>query len=326
MSRTRLTSATSQPAPGALRLGISACLLGQNVRYDGGHKRDSFLVDTLGRFVTWVPVCPEAECGLGIPREAMRLVGDPAAPRLVTIHTALDHTERMLAWARRRVHELEGEDLAGFVFKSRSPSSGMERVKVYDERGNPTRLGVGLFAREFMRHFPLLPVEDEGRLQDPLLRENFIERVFTLARYRALPRTRRALVDFHADHKMVLMAHSVDGMRELGRIVATPDSCSPRELFARYEEALLKTLALLPTPKKHANCLQHMMGHLKTRLTADEKQELLGVIMSYKDEVLPLVVPVTLLQHYARKYDVAYLRRQAYLCPHPLELKLRNHA
>jgi len=325
MSRIRSTPMTT-PVPAVLRLGISACLLGQNVRYDGGHKRDSFLVDTLGRFVTWVPVCPEAECGLGIPREAMRLVGNPAAPRLVTIQTRIDHTERMLAWARRRVRELEGENLAGFVFKSRSPSSGMERVKVYDERGNPTRLGVGLFAREFMRHFPLLPVEDEGRLQDPLLRENFIERVFTLARYRSLPRTRRALVDFQADHKMLIMAHSVDGMRELGRIVAAADACSPRELFARYEEVLLNTLALLPTPKKHANCLQHMMGHLKKLLTAEEKQELLHVIMSYKDEMLPLVVPVTLLQHYAHKYDVAYLRRQVYLHPHPLELKLRNHA
>lgn len=316
-------------AQARLRLGISACLLGRQVRYDGGHQRDPFLVDTLGRYVQWVPVCPEVECGLGVPREAMRLVGHPAAPRLVTIHTGLDHTRRMLAWARRRVRQLQAEDLSGFVFKSRSPSSGLERVKVYDDRGLPAGLGPGLFAREFLRHFPLLPAEDEDRLHDPLLRQNFIERVFTLRRYRDTIRSRRsrgALVDFHADHKMLLMAHSVDAMRQLGRLVAQADRLAPKDLFARYEELLLKTLALLPTPKKHANCLQHMMGHLKKLLSADEKQELLDVIMDYKAQLLPLVVPVTLLQHYARKYHLAYLRRQTYLSPHPLELKLRNHA
>ena len=317
---------SAAPATPALRLGISACLLGRNVRYDGGHRRDTFLVDTLGRYVTWVPVCPEVECGLPVPREAMRLVGHLDQPHLITVRTGLDHTQRMLDWARRRIGELQTENLSGFVFKARSPSSGMERVKVYDDHGNPTRLGVGLFARQFLDHFPLLPAEEEGRLQDPLLRENFIERVFTLQRYRDSVRSRHSLVEFHADHKMLLMAHSVDSMRSLGRLVALADRLAPKDLFAQYEALLLKTLALLPTPKKHANCLQHMMGHLKKLLSADEKQELLDVIRDYKDELLPLVVPATLLQHYARKYQVAYLQRQTYLSPHPLELKLRNHA
>jgi len=166
------------------RVGVSACLLGEQVRYDGGHKRDRFLTDTFGPFVEWVPVCPEVECGLTVPRAAMHLAGDTASPRLVTICTGQDHTRRMLTWAAGRVRQLEAEDLCGFVFKSRSPSCGMERVKVHDARGSARKVGTGLFARAFMDHFPLLPVEDEGRLQDPELRGNFIERIFCLKRCR----------------------------------------------------------------------------------------------------------------------------------------------
>jgi uncharacterized protein YbbK (DUF523 family) len=161
-----------------ITLGISACLLGENVRYDGGHKHDRFLTDTLGKYVTYRPVCPEMECGLGVPRESMRLVGDPESPRLVTVRSRQDHTERMVRWARQRVTELEKEKLCGFIFKSDSPSSGMERVKVYKDGGMPQKNGIGVFARIFMEHFPLMPVEEEGRLHDPLIRENFIERIF----------------------------------------------------------------------------------------------------------------------------------------------------
>ena len=168
-----------------IRLGVSACLLGEEIRYDGQHKLDRFIRDTLGQYVEFVPVCPEVECGLGIPREAMRLVGDPQAPRLVTVRTGIDHTERMLAWARKRVKELESENLCGYVFKSTSPSCGMARVKVYDRNGVPKNTGVGPFARAFMDHFPLLPVEEEGRLHDPKLRETFVESVTTLMRRRA---------------------------------------------------------------------------------------------------------------------------------------------
>ena len=168
---------------GKMRLGISRCLLGDNVRYDGGNALDRYLRDTLGLYVEYVPVCPEAECGLGIPREAMRLTGDPKRPRLVTRRTGIDHTDRMESWARGRVAELAKENLCGFVFKSDSPSSGMERVKVYDNQGAPKKIGVGIFARIFMERFPLLPVEEEGRLHDPVLRESFIERIFTCKRY-----------------------------------------------------------------------------------------------------------------------------------------------
>ncbi|MEW5910484.1 MAG: DUF523 domain-containing protein, partial [Thermodesulfobacteriota bacterium] len=181
----------------SIKIGISTCLLGENVRYDGGHKLDRFLTDTLGQYVSYVPVCPETECGLGIPREAMRLVGDPGSPRLVTIRSRIDHTDQMIEWGKQKMEDLEKENLCGFIFKSNSPSSGMERVKVYDEKGMPAKSGVGIFSRIFMERFPLIPVEDEGRLHDPALRENFIERIFTLKRWRDVlvsGKSRKAIV------------------------------------------------------------------------------------------------------------------------------------
>ncbi|HPD17096.1 MAG TPA: DUF523 and DUF1722 domain-containing protein [Planctomycetota bacterium] len=311
-----------------IRLGVSACLLGENVRFDGGHKLDRFLTDTLGQFVEYVPVCPEVECGFPVPREAMRLVGDPSAPRLVTTRTNVDHTERMAAWARTRVAELEREGLCGFVFKSNSPSSGMERVRVYDANGVPSKTGVGLFARVFMEHFPLLPVEDEGRLHDMKLRENFIERVFTLKRWRdtlATGRTRGNLVAFHTRHKLLLLAHSPKHYREMGRLVAHAKESPPDELFPRYEALLTEAMRLKTTPAKHANVLQHLMGYFKEQLSADEKRELLEAIGNYRQGHVPLIVPVTLINHYVRKYGQPYLREQWYLNPHPIELQLRNH-
>ncbi len=311
-----------------IRLGISSCLLGEPVRYDGQHKLDRYLRDTLGGYVEWVPVCPEVECGLPVPREAMRLVGDPEAPRLVTNRTGVDHTERMLSWAARRVRELEAEDLCGFVFKSGSPSSGMERVKVYGDKGMPEKVGVGMFARAFMDHFPLLAVEEEGRLHDPRLRENFIERIFTYRRWRetvAAGRTRGHLVEFHTRNKLLILSHSPEHYRELGRLVASGKDRSPEELYERYQELLAEALGRKTTARKNANVLQHAMGYFKKELSADEKQELLEVIERYRTELVPLVVPVTLLNHYVRKYGEPYLGMQTYLNPHPVELQLRNH-
>ena len=311
------------------RVGISSCLLGEMVRYSGGHSRDRFLTDTFGEFVDWVPVCPEVECGLPVPREAMRLVGDPKAPRLVTVNTRVDHTDCMLRWAKRRVRELEREDLLGFVFKSRSPSSGMERVKIYDERGTPRGTGPGLFARAFMGRFPLLPVEDEGRLHDPILRENFIERIFCLRRYRDAMtprRTRGTLVGYHAAHKLQVMAHSPALLREMGRLVARAKELSAEELFGSYEGLLLRAMKLLATPGKNANVLQHAIGYFKKKLSSDERAEALEVIERFRRGLIPLIVPVTLLRHYIRRYGQAYLSEQTYFDPHPIELKLRNHA
>lgn len=312
-----------------LRLGVSRCLLGDQVRYDGQHKQDHFITGTLGKFVVFVPVCPEVECGLPVPREAMRLVGDPKAPRLMTQRTGIDLTEQMLTWTRQRLAELEEEDLCGFIFKTKSPSSGMERVKVYNERGGLAGRGSGLFAAAFMTRFPLLPVEDEGRLHDPVLRANFIERIFALQRYRETTRAQpgpAGLMRFHQEHKFLIMSHNQQKMRELGRLLADARRDEAARVKKAYEAMLLDTLKLKATPRKHANVLQHMLGFLKEILSPDEKQEMLDLLDQLRAELVPLIVPVTLMKHYVRKYRVEYLSGQLYLDPHPLELKLRNHA
>jgi uncharacterized protein YbgA (DUF1722 family)/uncharacterized protein YbbK (DUF523 family) len=311
-----------------IKLGISTCLLGENVRFDGGHKLDRYLTDTLGQFVEYVPVCPEMECGFGVPRESFRLVGDPENPRLVTTRTNQDHTERMAEWAKRRVGELEKEDLCGYIFKGGSPSSGMERVKVYDRNGVPSKVGVGLFARIFMNHFTLLPVEEEGRLHDPRLRENFIERIFALKRWRdglKEKQSLKALIAFHTRNKLLLLAHSPQHHRQMGKLVAAGKELPLRELYARYQDIFLEALRLKTTNKKHTNVLMHMLGYFKEQLSAAEKQEMLELIEQYRLESLPLVVPMTMMSHYVRKYDETYLKEQTYLQPHPAELHLRNH-
>jgi uncharacterized protein YbgA (DUF1722 family)/uncharacterized protein YbbK (DUF523 family) len=311
-----------------IKLGISTCLLGENVRYDGGHKLDRFLTDTLGQYVEYVPVCPEVECGLPIPRESMHLEGDPESPRLVTLRTKQDMTERMVNWAKKRVVELEKEGLCGFIFKSDSPSSGMERVRVYNEKGMPVKKGVGMFAGIFMEHYPLLPVEDEGRLHDPKLRENFVERIFTLRRWRevlAKKESRGILVDFHTKHKLLILSHSPKHYQIMGKLVAQAKDIPLKDLYQQYQNILMEALQLKTTPKKNANVLMHMMGYFKEQLSSDEKQELLEVIDHYRQEYIPLIVPTTLINHYVRKYDQPYLKQQVYLNPHPLELQLRNH-
>lgn len=311
-----------------ITIGVSSCLLGNEVRYDGGHKHDRYITETLGRYLSFVPVCPEVECGLPIPREAMRLVGEVDRPRLVTNKTGVDHTDRMLTWARKKVAELEKEHLCGFIFKNRSPSSGMERVKVYDGNNVPRAVGVGIFARAFKDHFPLLPTEEEGRLHDPLLRENFIEQIFVYQRWREVADapTAAKLISFHTTHKLLLMAHSEKHTREMGRLMAQAGSLELDTFIERYQELLMAAMSLKPTTKKHVNVLQHMMGFFKKFISADEKQELLSVIEQFRNNIVPLIVPVTLINHYIRKYQEPYLMEQHYLNPHPLELKLRNHA
>ena len=207
-----------------VKIGISSCLLGNKVRWNAGHKLDRFLANTLGAFVEFVAVCPEAECSLGIPRETLRLVGDPANPRLITTKTKVDRTDQMQRWARQRLKALEKKDLCGFIFKSDSPSSGMIRVKVYNAKGMPEKKGVGIFARMFMDRFPRVPVEDDGRLHDPVIRETFVEQIFTLRRWRDTLSGRKSmgkLVDFHTRHKLTILSHSETHYREMGRLVAT---------------------------------------------------------------------------------------------------------
>ncbi len=311
-----------------VRLGISSCLLGNAVRWNAGHKLDRFLTNTLGKFVDYVPVCPEVEAGFGVPRESMRLVGDPENPRLITFKSKTDHTDQMQRWARKRVKELEKEDLHGFIFKSDSPSSGMIRVKVYTEKGMPVKKGVGMFAREFMARFPLIPAEDDGRLHDAKIRENFIERIFTLRRWReTITKAKRMgnLVDFHTRNKLLILSHSPKHYRVMGKLVAEGKQMSMNDLYARYENTLMEALALKTTAKKNLNVLQHLMGYFKRQLSKDEKQELLDVFGQYRLGFVPLVVPLTLINHFVRKYDQPYLKLQTYLNPHPVELKLRTH-
>ncbi|MFZ5572529.1 MAG: YbgA family protein [Thermodesulfobacteriota bacterium] len=312
-----------------IKLGVSACLLGDNVRYNGGNCRDHFLTDTLSAYVEWVPVCPEVECGLGIPRETLRLVGDPEDPRLVTTKTGIDHTEKMRSWAVARLEKLERENLCGFIFKSKSPSSGWLRVKVYHPNGGSVHQGTGIFAKAFTRRFPRLPVEEEGRLCDPGLRENFIERIFALRRWRETVEagmTAGGLVDFHTRNKLLILAHGEKHYRAMGKLVAQGKTESMEKLYDQYESLFMEALTLQSTVRKNSNVLMHAMGYFKKQLTSDEKAELLELLDAYRRESIPLIVPVTLINHYVRKYDQPYLKIQTYLNPHPLSLRLRNHA
>jgi uncharacterized protein YbgA (DUF1722 family)/uncharacterized protein YbbK (DUF523 family) len=311
-----------------IRIGVSACLLGQEVRFDGGHKYDRFLNEILGPFVEWVPVCPEVEVGMGVPRESVRLVRHAGNTRMIAERSGRDHTAAMSAWARRRVRQLERLDLSGYILKKSSPSCGMERVRVYEANGMPSRLGRGLFADELMRHFTHLPIEEEGRLNDAALRENFIERVFAYRRLRSLfgGRWRRGdLVEFHAAHKLQLMAHSPEHYRQLGRMVADSKSHKPAELRAAYEVKFMEALSRRATSRRHVNVLQHMIGYFSQSLDAGSRAELHRLVDDYGAGLVPLIVPVTMVRHYVRAFDVEYLARQVYLDPHPKELMLRNH-
>lgn len=322
------------------RIGVSACLLGEPVRFDGGHKRDPFLVETFGQHVEWVPVCPEVEAGLGTPRETMRLmlIGPPdrerggAYPpdrlRMVVHKTGADVSGVMRRYAKPKVDELAGARLSGFVLKKDSPSCGMERVKVYAGSGPAERAGRGLFAEALMARLPNLPVEEEGRLSDPRLRENFVERVFAYQRLGRLFEARWSvgdLVAFHTAHKLTLMAHDPAAYRELGRLVASARGRPRRALQEEYESGFMRALSVVATPKRHANVLQHMLGYFKTSLDPDARAELLDLIEQHRIGRVPLVVPITLFKHHVRRLGVDYLAGQVYLDPHPRELSLRNH-
>ena len=313
-----------------IKIGISSCLLGWKVRFDGQHKYDPFIVETLGSFMDFTPVCPEVECGLPIPREAMRLVGDTDSPRLVTIKSGIDHTEKMQTWAKGKLEILDQSNLCGFIFKSRSPSSGMERVKVYHPSGGtPAKKGVGIFARMFIELFPQVPVEEEGRLYDPVLRENFIERIFVYHRWKEMldkNNSVNGLISFHTQHKLILMAHSPLHYRETGKITASAKKDNLIIVQHNYLKSMMAGLKMTATVKKNFNVLQHILGYFKKDLESAEKSEMLEVMENYKNELIPLIVPVTLLNHYVAKFNQQYLKEQFYLHPHPLELKLRNHA
>ena len=310
------------------KVGISACLLGQQVRFDGGHKRDLFLTDLFGKFVDWVAICPEVEVGMGVPRETVRLVGALAHPRMIAERSGKDWTEAMHSFAAKRVRDIVEKQLSGYVFKKNSPSCGMERVRVYNGKSMPERQGRGLFAAAIMKQWPLLPVEEEGRLNDLKLRENFIERVFAYHRWLQATSERRspgALVRFHTSHKYLLLAHSERHYRQLGRLVAAAKQRSTAAVYDDYGRIFMDALAVHATEKSHANVLDHMMGYFSKQLTAAERQELVQLIGEFRHRLIPLIAPITMIRHYTRKYQVAYLQGQLYLEPNPKELMLRNH-
>ena len=320
---------TSVDSP-TIRLGVSSCLMGEEVRFDGGHKRDTFLINVLSRYVEWVRVCPEVGIGLGIPRETIRLVGEASSPRLLGVKSERDHTDAMVRWSAEEVERLAGLKLHGYVLKKDSPSCGLFRVRVYDVKtGTPARTGRGVFANEIVKRMPLLPVEEEGRLNDLPLRENFIERVFAYRRWTDLldrDPTPSGLVAFHTAHKLTMLSHSPKHYREMGRLVAEAGLRSWDDISSEYGRLLMEGLQVLGTPGKHTNVMHHLMGFIKNDLSKDDKAEMLDVIESYRQRLVPPVVPLTLLNHHLRRYRVPdWVHEQVYLNPYPAELMLRNH-
>lgn len=314
-----------------IKIGISSCLLGNKVRYDGQHKHDRYLTQTLGEYFDYVPFCPEAETGMGVPRPSIQLVAQPQGVRVLGVtEPDKDFTQTLSNYHNDVKERFAG--LSGFVLKRGSPTCGMERVPIYapnKEPRPPDRTGVGLFAQGIAESHPLLPVEEEGRLCDPLLRENFIVRVFVFARWLALyekaaePSVAQ-LVDFHSDHKYLIMAHDPSALKVLGQMVARMGKDDFEQLKDEYISLLMRALKKRVSRGRHANVLQHIIGYFSDAIEADDRAELVEVIDHYQQGLVPLIVPLTLIKHFIRKYPDPYLLRQVYLTPHPSELMLRN--
>jgi uncharacterized protein YbgA (DUF1722 family)/uncharacterized protein YbbK (DUF523 family) len=315
----------ADPTP---KIGVSACLLGHKVRYDGGDKRDFFLTDSLGRYVRWIPVCPELEVGMGVPREPVRLVGSVSNPLMIGEQSAKDWTRTVRRFTARKVRDLEALGISGYIFKSHSPSCGMERVPVYRSKAITPRQGRGLFAAGLMRKMTSLPVEEEGRLHDPQVRENFIERVFAYQRWQELARRHKSvglLVDFHTRHKLLLLAHSEPHYRRMGRLVAAAKRLSINNAYDQYGQLFMAALAVHASVRKHCNVLEHMAGYFSQHLPPEEYRELNELIRDFRRRMIPLTVPLTAMRRYVKKYRIPYLQDQIYLEPNPKELMLRHH-
>ena len=312
----------------SIRVGVSACLLGQPVRYDGGHKADPFLLETLGRYFAWVPVCPEVELGLGTPRETLRLVGDAAAPSLVAAVTGRDHSAAMRRFAANRVAQLAALGLHGYILKKNSPSCGMMGVTVYDVSGRPRSRGRGLFAEALAARLPLLPVEEEGRLHDPSLREQFVERVFVCRRWQEFVDSRPApadMVQFHTRHKLSLMAHSRPHYRKLGQMAARCGEALNEEFLKAYGDLFMAAFRVPTSRRKHANVLSHAQGYFKRWIGAREKAALAACIEEYRQGLVPLTTPLDLLRDHLARFPCPYLGAQTYLNPYPADLMRLLH-
>lgn len=310
-----------------IKVGISSCLLGENVRFDGGHKHLRLCTESLSRFFDFVPECPEVGIGMGIPRKPIRLVGDVASPQAVAVHDyRLNYTEKLTAFGQQKAHE--HSDLCGYIFMKNSPSCGLFRVKVYQENGYPAaEAGRGLYADALKKAHPLMPMEESGRLNDPLLRENFISRVFAYYDWQQLVKiglSHHKLINFHTRYKYTLMAHSPKDYGELGRMLADAGNHEVEAIAERYFAALMAVLSTIASRKTHTNVLMHIQGYLKKKLSSAEKQELADIIDRYRTAELPLIVPITLLKHHFNNHPDPYIAKQAYLQPYPDALSLRN--
>jgi uncharacterized protein YbgA (DUF1722 family)/uncharacterized protein YbbK (DUF523 family) len=311
-----------------IKVGISSCLLGDKVRWDAGHKKDRYITDILGAYFGFIPVCPEVELGMGVPRESMRLVGDISSPQMVGNKTGEDWTGRMRAYIQKRLRQLERYNFSGYILKKDSPSCGMERVRVYQKSGIPLKQGRGLFGGALVDHFPHLPIEEEGRLNDPALRDNFIVRVFAYSRLQDLFAgrfNRSEIIRFHTVHKYLLLAHSSKHYKILGQLVAQIKRYKPVNFKERYVETFIQALSVKSTARKNVNVLQHIMGFLRPHLDSKARTDIIKAIENYRAGLVPLIVPLTLIRHYIKLFDVDYIKDQVYLNPHPEELMLRNH-
>ena len=309
------------------KIAISACLLGAEVRFNGGHKESRLCSQALSEHFEFVPLCPEVAIGLGIPRQPIRLIGDPAQPLAVgSVDSALDVTRPLHDYgvAMAASHT----DICGYIFMQKSPSCGLERVKVYQDGGRPAELsGRGIYAHAFCAAHPDLPVEEDGRLNDPVLRENFMTRVYAYSAWQALLKqgiTRRTLTEFHARYKYQLMAHHPVQYKTLGHLLGNLGKQDPREIAPQYFSELMKALKKCATRRTHTNVLQHLSGYLKKSISPADKREMQHLIGQYLQGIVPLVVPLTLLKHHFRLHPDPYISRQVYLQPHPENLSLRN--
>lgn len=316
---------TEAPETEKIPVGISSCLLGERVRYDGGHKHDAYITGTLGRIFAFRSFCPEIEIGLGVPREPIQLVSDSGATRCVgTLNAQHDVTDRLLHCADEQ--QSWQANICGYIFKQGSPSCGVEEIRVFND-GRPECSGAGIYAGRVMHNFPDLPVAEEGRLADPVMRENFIVRVFVFRRWQQLAAGEpdwTAVTAFHARHKYLLMSHDQERTRELGRWLAAADTADSDALCRTYLSRLMAILENVATRENHVNVLQHIQGYLKERLDAADRQELVETIGQYRSGLLPLSVPITLLRHHFRCHPDDYIAQSYYVYPPPQDQALLN--
>ncbi|WP_396587798.1 YbgA family protein [Bermanella sp. R86510] len=315
-----------------IHVAISSCLLGEKVRYNGGHKRSHYIDNVLSNYFNFVPICPEVGIGMGTPRKAIRLIttssnNQEGIEAVETGDNSVRYTQQLTDYARAQAQQIK--DVSGYIFMQKSPSCGYTRVKLYHENGNPLEVTQGIYAAEIERLLPLIPKEEAGRLTDPMLRENFITRVMAYHDWQenvAADLNKKSLMDFHTRHKYLLMAHHIPSYQSLGRLMSDLKGRSLEEIAQDYIEGFMAALKHIANRKKNSNVMQHLQGYVKKHLTSEERQEMRNVIDQYRTGIVPLVAPLTLLNHHINKHtqDDGYLLKQSYLNPHPFELGLRN--